>query len=120
MGGKPWRDHLEHPLNAETLAALFNNEIACIRVKGFATLAESAAFVAAMDAVGLNKEYRTIGPNVKFRPRYLGVPQFEYRKKSKAEYFAMVEPSYVEQQAVFAHCGFDPIARLIDLLERAV
>lgn len=118
--GKPWGDHLEHPLTAETLQALFGNEIACIRVKGFATPAESKAFVEAMDAVGLNKEYRAIGPNVKSRPRYLGVPQFEYRHKTKAEYFATVEEAYAEQAAVFAHCGFDPIARLMHLLRRMV
>lgn len=114
-----WRDHDEHPLSAETLDALFNNEIACIRVKGFATPAECAAFVAAMDAVGLNKEYRAIGPNVKFRPRYIGVPQFEYRKKTKADYFATIADAYADQARVFAHCGFDPIERLMDLLRRA-
>jgi len=32
-----WRDREEQPLTPETLQALFNNDIACIRVKGFAT-----------------------------------------------------------------------------------
>jgi hypothetical protein len=114
-----WRDRDEHPLTPETLQALFNNEIACIRVKGFAAPDECRAFVRAMDTVGLNKEYRAIGPNVKFRPRYIGVPQFEYRKKDKAEYFATVEAAYADQVKVFAHAGFDPLQRLMGLLRQA-
>lgn len=119
MQPKPWRDHAEHPLTAESLQWLFDNEIACIRVKAFATPAECAAFVAAMDSVGLNKEYTVIGPNVKFRPRYIGVPQFEYRKRPKEDYFATVEAAYADQAKVFAACGFDPVARL-QALVRAV
>lgn len=114
-----WRDHDEHELTPATLAALFNNEIPCIRVRGFATPAECAAFVGAMDTVGLNKEYRAIGPNVKFRPRYIGVPQFEYRKKAKGDYFATVEQAYADQAKVFAMCGFNPIERLATLLRQA-
>jgi hypothetical protein len=114
-----WRDHQEHLLTAESLQALFNNEIACIRVKGFATPAESKAFVDAMDTVGLAHEYKAIGPNVRAKPRYLGVPQFEYRKKTKADYFAIVERAYSEKDAVVAHARFDPIARLMDMLRRA-
>lgn len=115
-----WRDHDEYELTAPSLEALFNNEIACIRVKGFATPAECKAFVDAMDTVGLNKEYRAIGPNVKFRPRYIGVPQFEYRKKTKADYFATVESAYADQAKVFALCGFNPIERLAGLLGEVV
>lgn len=114
-----WRDHDEHELTPASLAALFNNEIPCIRVKGFATPDECRAFVQAMDTVGLNKEYRAIGPNVKFRPRYIGVPQFEYRKRPKADYFATVGEAYADQAKVFEVCGFNPIARLADLLRGA-
>jgi hypothetical protein len=114
-----WRDRDEHALTPAALAALFNNEIPCIRVTGFATPAECQAFVRAMDTVGLNKEYRAIGPNVRFRPRYIGVPQFEYRKRPKADYFATVEEAYADQAKVFEACGFDPIARLTDLLRGA-
>ena len=120
MQSKPWRDHAEHPLTAQSLQWLFDNEIACIRVRGFATPAECAAFVAAMDSVGLNKEYTVIGPNVKFRPRYIGVPQFEYRKRPKEDYFATVEAAYADQAKVFAQCGFDPLARLATLVRAAV
>jgi hypothetical protein len=114
-----WRDPAEHTLTPDSLQALFNNEIACIRVKNFATPDECKAFVAAMDAIGLNKEYRVIGPNVKFRPRYIGVPQFEYRKRPKGDYFATVEDAYADQAKVFAHCGFNPIERLAGLLRDA-
>ena len=48
------------------------------------------------------------------------MPQFEYRKKTKAAYFAEVEPSFADQAKVFAHCGFDPIRRLIDRVHAAV
>jgi hypothetical protein len=70
--------------------------------------------------VGLNKEYTVIGPNVKFRPRYIGVPQFEYRKRPKEDYFATVEAAYADQAKVFAQCGFDPLARLATLVRAAV
>jgi len=114
-----WRDHDEHALTPASLEALFDNEIPCIRVKGFATPDECQAFVRAMDTVGLNKEYRAIGPNVKFRPRYIGVPQFEYRKKTKADYFATVEAAYADQHKVFELCGFNPIERLAALLRKS-
>jgi hypothetical protein len=117
--GRPWRDRLEHPLTAGTLQALFDNRIACIRVAGFATPAESRAFVAAMDEVGLAHEYKTTGPNIRYRSRYLGSPQFEFRRKTKADYFATVGRAAAERAAVFARAGFDPIRRLIGLLERA-
>jgi len=115
-----WRDHREHPLDAESLRRLFDNEIACIRVQGFASPEESRAFADAMDAVGLAHEYRAIGSDVRARPKYLGVPQFEYRKKTKADYFAAVERAYAERAAVFARCGFDPIGRLMALLRRTL
>lgn len=115
-----WRDHDEHPLNADSLRALFDNQIGCIRIEGFATPAESQAFVAAMDAVGLSHEYKTQGPNIKQRSRYLGATQFEYRRKGKADYFAAVEAARGERDAVFARAGFDPIARLMERLRPCV
>jgi hypothetical protein len=118
--GAPWVSRDEPELTRETLDALFANRIPCIRVRGFATVAECRAFVAAMDAVGLNKAYQVASPSVRSVPRYIGVPQFEYRKKSKAAYFAEVESSYADQVKVFAHCGFDPVRRLIDRVHAVV
>jgi hypothetical protein len=118
--GAPWRNHDEPGLTRETLDALFANEIPCIRIAGFATPDECRAFVDAMDAVGLNKEYQVASPSVRALPKYIGVPQFEYRKKPKAAYFAEVESSYTDQAKVFAHCGFDPIARLIERVHAVV
>ncbi|HVA39815.1 MAG TPA: hypothetical protein VNF49_04075 [Candidatus Binataceae bacterium] len=114
-----WKDREEHPLTADTLEALFDNEIPCIRITGFATPAECRAFVAAMDAVGLKKEYK-VAPNVKSMPRYIGVPQFEYRKRAKEEYFAVVAEAYAEQEAVLRLCGFNPLRRLMEHLRRVV
>jgi len=118
--GSPWLHHDEPGLTRETLDALFANQIPCIRIKGFATADECRAFVAAMDAIALNKEYQVASPSVRALPKYIGVPQFEYRKKSKAAYFAEVEPSFADQAKVFAHCGFDPIQRLIDRVHAVV
>jgi hypothetical protein len=118
--GTPWRSHDEPGLTAATLDALFANEIPCIRIAGFATPDECRAFVEAMDAVGLNKEYQVASPSVRALPKYIGVPQFEYRKKTKAAYFAEVEPSYADQTKVFERCGFDPIARLMERVRAAV
>jgi hypothetical protein len=110
----PWRSHDEPELSRASLDALFANAIPCIRIRNFATPAECRAFVDAMDAIGLNKEYQVASPSVRALPKYIGVPQFEYRKKTKAAYFAVVEDAYADQAAVFRHCGFDPIARLIE------
>jgi hypothetical protein len=118
--GSPWRHHDEPELTRETLDALFDNHIPCIRIKGFATADECRAFVDAMDAVGLNKEYQVASPSVRALPKYIGVPQFEYRKKTKAAYFAEVEASFADQAKVFAHCGFDPIQRLIERVRTVV
>jgi hypothetical protein len=118
--GAPWRSCNEPALTRETLDALFANEIPCIRIVGFATPDECRAFVEAMDAVGLNKEYQVASPSVRSQPKYIGVPQFEYRKKTKAAYFAEVEPAYADQARVFATCGFDPIRRLVERLHAAV
>jgi hypothetical protein len=115
MHNRKWRSHDEYPLTAETLRWLFNNEIPCIRVKNYATPEECKAFVAAMDAVGLDKEYQ-VAMNVKSRPKYIGVPQFEYRKKTKEDYFATVEEAIRKREAVFAHCGFNPLERLMKLI----
>jgi len=118
--GAPWLARDEPGLARETLDALFENRIPCIRVRGFATPEECRAFVAAMDAVGLNKEYQVASASVRSVPKYIGVPQFEYRKKSKDAYFAEVESSYADQAQVFAHCGFDPVQRLIDRVHAVV
>jgi hypothetical protein len=112
--GAPWRSRDEPELSRETLEALFANEIPCLRITRFANAAECRAFVDAMDAIGLNKEYQVASPSVRALPKYIGVPQFEYRKKSKTAYFAAVEDAYADRDAVFAHCGFDPIERLIE------
>ena len=42
-----WQHREEVPLTAESLRALFDNEIPAIRIKGFATTAECADFAAA-------------------------------------------------------------------------
>src|ERR1700721_4851329 len=104
--GSPWQSRDEPELTRETLDALFENRIPCIRIRGFASAAECSAFVAAMDAVGLNKEYQVASPSLCALPKYIGVPQFEYRKKTKAAYFAEVEPSYADRARVFEYCGF--------------
>jgi hypothetical protein len=118
--GAPWRSRDEPELSRQTLEALFANEIPCLRITNFASAAECRAFVDAMDAVGLNKEYQVASPSVRALPKYIGVPQFEYRKKSKVAYFAVVDDAYNDRDAVFAHCGFDPIARLIERVAAVV
>jgi len=112
--GAPWRSHDEPELTRATLDALFANDIPCIRVTAFATPDECRRFVDAMDAVGLNRAYQVASPSVRVVPKYIGVPQFEYRKRTKAAYFAEVEPAYADRDKVFAGCGFDPVARLIE------
>ncbi|MBM3486621.1 MAG: hypothetical protein FJX67_08310 [Alphaproteobacteria bacterium] len=107
-----WRTHEELPLSRESLEALYANEIPAIRIRDFVTADEARRLAAAMDAIGFTKQYNI--PALKNPARYIGVTQFEFRKKSKADYFAAVAAANAEKAAYLAAAGVDPFARLFD------
>lgn len=109
-----WKTHEELPLTRENFEALCNFEIPCLRIKGFATDEECDDLVAAMDAVGLHRSYDL--PNLKQPPRYVGVTQFEFRQKTKEEYFAAVEEAWSEREAVLGKMSWDPFERFNGLI----
>lgn len=104
-----WRDGEEHPLTRETLAALLANEIAAIRIERFATAKECRRFARAIRHVGLN--FYSYEPPV----GYIGMTQFEFKKKSRAEYLAAVPAAYRHQRQVLAR-AWNPLERLIERL----
>jgi hypothetical protein len=108
-----WSLRVADRLDRGALDALFANEIAAIRVKGFASRDECTAFCAATRAGAL--EYYNVEPPV----GYIGLAQYEYRwGKPKAAYFADVAAANAAQRAVFDR-SFDPVGRVIEALRPA-
>jgi hypothetical protein len=111
---QPWASRDEPPLTRANFEALCDNRLPCLRIRGFASAAECEALVAAMDAIGLHRTYDV--PKLARPPRYVGIAQFEYRKRSKPEYFAEVEAAWREHDAVIARAGWNPVERMVDRL----
>lgn len=109
-----WISHEEPPLTRETFEALRENRIPCVRIRGFANDAECDTFVAAMDKVGLHRTYNV--PKLENPPRYVGIAQFEFRKRTKEEYFAHVEEAWREHDAVLSHCSWNPVERMMSTI----
>ncbi|MBL8386192.1 MAG: hypothetical protein JNM90_24120 [Burkholderiales bacterium] len=105
-----WTAAAEHALSRASLAALLDNRIAAIRIPGFATPAECAAFARAARAGDL--KYYSVEPPV----GYIGMAQYEYRwDRPKADYFADVPAANARLARVTA-ASFDPVARVIEHL----
>jgi len=102
-----WVTLEEAPLTRESLAALLENRIPAIRIRGFADGAECAAFARAARAGPI--KYYSVTPPV----GYIGMAQYEYRwDRPKADYFhAVAAANHNLGQVTIA--SFDPIARLI-------
>jgi hypothetical protein len=102
-----WERDGEHELTAENLAALLDNRIPAIRIRGFATPGECAVFAAA--AKRGNVKYYSVARRI----GYIGQAQYEYRwNPDKSLYFKAVEEANRDLDAVVAQ-SFDPVARLI-------
>ncbi len=105
-----WHSAQEHPLTTENLARLLDNRIAAIRVPGFATPQECAAFAAAA------KQGRMQYYNVADRIGYIGLAQYQYRwTKTKQEFLDDVPQAQADVAEVFAR-SFNPLQRLIERL----
>lgn len=107
-----WKTDGEHDLTAENLVALMNNEIPAIRIRGFATPEECAAFSAAAKAG--NVKYYSVARKI----GYIGQAQYEFRwNPDKSQYFKAVEAANHDLAEVVGKT-FDPVSRLIGHLKR--
>lgn len=109
-----WRTHEEATLSRDSLEALYANEIPAIRIRNFVTADEARRLAAAMDVIGFTKQYNI--PALENPARYIGVTQFEFRKKTKADYFAAVAAANAEKAAYLAAAGVDPFTRMFDCI----
>ncbi|MDA0368385.1 MAG: hypothetical protein O3C65_03565 [Proteobacteria bacterium] len=109
-----WQQHEERSLTAETLRALFDNEIPAIRIKGFATPAECADFAAAIRwgiAQDIMRYY-----SVKPRVGYIGTAQVEYRWGHKRDdYFIAVKQAWADWHKIIART-WNPLERFMQTL----
>jgi len=106
-----WQVETEADLTADNLARLFANEISTIRISGFASAEECRAVARAMREA----KFADYGHN---RPvQFIGMTQFNYRFRPKAEYFAAVPAAYAAQNAVFER-SFNAVERMMGHLRR--
>lgn len=106
-----WTQSTEASLTRDSLTALLHNEIPAIRIKGFASAAECAAFGKAVRAAPLR--HYSVKPPV----AYIGMAQYEYRwDQPKEKYFQDVSAANALLKQVTSN-SFDPVARLIALLQ---
>lgn len=109
-----WRDAAEHPLTAESLRAVFDNEVPALRIKNFATPTECADFAAAV-RWGIDQEimrYYSVKPRV----GYIGTAQVEYRWGHKRDdYFVAVKQAWDDWHKIIART-WDPLARFMQTL----
>jgi len=106
-----WARTTEAPLTRDSLIALFQNEIPAIRIRGFASAAECSAFCKAVRAAPI-RHYSVMPP-----VGYIGMAQYEYRwSQPKEKYFQDV-PAANELLRQVTSNSFDPLERLIHLLQ---
>jgi len=109
--GGTWLRPGEESLTRDSLRALQANEIAAIRIKGFASDAECKKFVTAVRAAPMR--YYSVMPPV----GYIGMAQYEYRwNHPKTKYFEDVAEANAKLRQVTGN-SFDPVRRVIDLLQ---
>ncbi len=105
-----WVTLEEAPLTHESLAALLENRIPAIRLRGFASSAECIAFARAARAGPI--KYYSVTPPV----GYIGMAQYEYRwDRPRADYFHDVAVANGNLAQVTS-ASFDPVARIIECL----
>ncbi|MFD9698198.1 hypothetical protein [Lentzea sp. NPDC059081] len=92
-------------LDRGLVGALFDNEVAAIRIPGFLSREGLAAAVAGIEENGLD-HYRDVDPPI----GKIGITQFEHRHgtAAKAAYFEQAAKSNLRRQEVFARSG-DPV-----------
>ena len=105
----PWHTTAEQPLSADSLGAVFDNEVPVVRIKAFCPPEECRAFSAAI-AKGRMQTYRLAPVG------YIGMAQVEYRwGHQKSEYFEAAARAWADWHDV-VDAAWDPLDRLIRVL----
>jgi hypothetical protein len=98
-------------LDETSLRALLAGEIAAVRMEGFASAEECAAFCAAIrESAAVGRAAETA------RMTLIGVNFSNYAGQSKEGYFEQVGPSYEAVGAIAARAGLDPLQRMVGRL----
>ena len=119
ISDRPWRTREPQPLSADNLRKLFDNEIPLIHVPNFATQAEVDAVVKAYDKV-VDKAgmFQVPTEDISYtKSRFIGMPQFQYATRPKADYFADVPGCYALQKQVFDN-SFHVVNRMLALVRK--
>ena len=115
-----WKTCAAQPLCAQSLAALFANELPAIRIPQFATAAECAAFAAAAKQFAMRPvKGDTAHGAASFDTQqimHLGMTQASYKRRGVQAYFDDAVIARAETARVIER-SFDPVARLIALLD---
>ena len=111
-----WTSDDARPLSAESLRALFDNEIPAIRIPAFATPGECRAFA---DAMRRCTPRVVKGATTHSVPAFAGQPivfigltQYEFKYRPLADYLDAAEASRAEVAPVLA-AAFDPVEQLM-------
>lgn len=111
-----WRTEEAQPLNAESLAALFANEIPAIRIANFASPEECARFAEVTRRFTMKAVVgdTTIGQSAFAEQviEHLGMTQAEYKRRGAAAYFEEAKRASAETAEVY-RLSFDPRERLV-------
>ena len=114
-----WKTNEAQPLSADTLAALFANEVPAIRIPGFATPEECARFAEATRRFTMRPvvgDMEVGQPAFAAQPiNHLGMTQAEYKRRGPAAYFENAKRATAETGGVYA-LSFDPRERLVEQL----
>jgi len=117
---RDWVGDSEADLTAETLQALFDNEIAAIRIRGFASVAECKAVTDAIREVGMQHVYKFKSADGEqlsdITTGYIGLTHYNYRHKPASTYLAEVPEAIAYRDRVFAR-SFDAVDRMISHLQ---
>ncbi|HKN99039.1 MAG TPA: 2OG-Fe(II) oxygenase [Pseudonocardiaceae bacterium] len=110
--GSSWEVRRVDALSAELLDAIFDGEIAGVRIPGFVGPEACSAASAAVQANGFDY-YETVDPPL----GRIGIAQYDHRT-DKPTYFRLAAAAHETRQRIFAAAG-DPVALVIDALGAA-
>lgn len=93
---KKWINYEVNILNNETITALFNNEIACIRIKNFYSEKKTTKVINLIQSIGLDS-YQYVYPPI----NKIGITQYEYANVDKKYYFDNVKKANEIQKPIY-------------------
>jgi 2OG-Fe(II) oxygenase superfamily len=107
-----WATLQDSVFTAETLEALFRNDIPAIRISQFGTVEECNKLAEAAEFIGFDF-YENVKPPI----GRIGITQFEFGNSRKLGYFDAVQQAEYRKQRIVS-LAFDPLERLTKLLQQ--